>query len=224
VRHRTGNAIPIAQRAEDEKFISRYIVPVNSPAKSLQDLKGKTFAFGSPSSTSGHLMPRFPAHGRHQRDGISAASPSQARTTRPSLSSFGPRRRGRLNARCAIAGRRATPAPGRRVLATTPPYYATTDRARDLDPVLVTDRRLPQTRSGEPGAKDIMRLQRVSHRQARTGRQEAARRRALNRAHCSRRARRAFGMNAATGNLKLVRGGHRALGGVVAIGRGGAWR
>ena len=28
-------------------------------AKTLADLKGKTFAFGSPSSTSGHLMPRF---------------------------------------------------------------------------------------------------------------------------------------------------------------------
>lgn len=58
-RIRTGNAIPIAQRAEDEKFISYYIVPQNSPVKSLQDLKGKTFAFGSPSSTSGHLMPRY---------------------------------------------------------------------------------------------------------------------------------------------------------------------
>ena len=27
--------------------------------KSLQDLKGKTFAFGSVSSTSGSLMPRY---------------------------------------------------------------------------------------------------------------------------------------------------------------------
>src|SRR5713226_8972349 len=59
VRLRTGNAIPIAQRVEDEKFISYFIVPASSSAKSLQDLKGKTFAFGSPSSTSGHLMPRY---------------------------------------------------------------------------------------------------------------------------------------------------------------------
>ena len=58
-RIRTGNAIPIAQRAEDEKFLSTYIVPANSTARTLQDLKGKTFVFGSPSSTSGHLMPRF---------------------------------------------------------------------------------------------------------------------------------------------------------------------
>ena len=54
-----GTAIPIVQRAEDEKFTSRFIVPADSPAKTLADLKGKTFAFGSPSSTSGHLMPRY---------------------------------------------------------------------------------------------------------------------------------------------------------------------
>ena len=59
LRLRTGNAIPIAQRAEDEKFLSTYIVPAASTARSIADLKGKTFAFGSPSSTSGHLMPRF---------------------------------------------------------------------------------------------------------------------------------------------------------------------
>lgn len=58
-RLRTGNAIPIAQRAEDEKFLSTYIVPAASSAKSIADFKGKTFVFGSPSSTSGHLMPRF---------------------------------------------------------------------------------------------------------------------------------------------------------------------
>src|SRR5581483_1617596 len=47
------------QRAEDAKFTSTFIVPADSPVKSLADLKGKTFAFGSPSSTSGHLMPRY---------------------------------------------------------------------------------------------------------------------------------------------------------------------
>ena len=54
-----GGAQPIVQRAEDEKFTSRFIVPAASPARSLADLKGRSFAFGSPSSTSGHLMPRF---------------------------------------------------------------------------------------------------------------------------------------------------------------------
>ena len=54
-----GGATPIAQRAEDEVFTSKFIVPADSTAKTLADLKGKTFAFGSPSSTSGSLMPRF---------------------------------------------------------------------------------------------------------------------------------------------------------------------
>ncbi|SDC93672.1 phosphonate transport system substrate-binding protein [Variovorax sp. CF079] len=54
-----GAAVPIVQRAEDEKFTSKFIVPTDSKAKTLADLKGATFAFGSPSSTSGHLMPRY---------------------------------------------------------------------------------------------------------------------------------------------------------------------
>jgi phosphonate transport system substrate-binding protein len=58
-RRRTGNAIPIVQRAEDARFHSKFIVPAASPAKTLRDLEGATFAFGSVSSTSGHLMPRY---------------------------------------------------------------------------------------------------------------------------------------------------------------------
>ncbi len=54
-----GGAVPIVQRAEDEAFTSKFIVPADSPAKTLADLKGRSFAFGSPSSTSGHLMPRY---------------------------------------------------------------------------------------------------------------------------------------------------------------------
>jgi phosphonate transport system substrate-binding protein len=58
-RLRTGNAIPIVQRAEDEKFTSKFIANAASGIKALADLKGKTFTFGSVSSTSGHLMPRY---------------------------------------------------------------------------------------------------------------------------------------------------------------------
>ncbi len=58
-RRRTGNAIPIVQREEDAHFHSKIIVPAASKAQKLSDLKGVTFAFGSPSSTSGHLMPRY---------------------------------------------------------------------------------------------------------------------------------------------------------------------
>ncbi|ACL63843.1 phosphonate ABC transporter, periplasmic phosphonate-binding protein [Anaeromyxobacter dehalogenans 2CP-1] len=58
-RRRTGNAIPLVQRAEDARFHSKFIVPSASKAQSLKDLKGGSFAFGSVSSTSGHLMPRY---------------------------------------------------------------------------------------------------------------------------------------------------------------------
>ena len=52
-----GKVIPIVQREEDEKFKSVFITTDKSITK-LSDLKGKTFSFGSESSTSGHLMPR----------------------------------------------------------------------------------------------------------------------------------------------------------------------
>ncbi|MBU1358096.1 MAG: putative selenate ABC transporter substrate-binding protein [Gammaproteobacteria bacterium] len=54
-----GGAEPLVQRAEDAVFTSKFIVPTDSKAKTLADLKGGTFAFGSPSSTSGSLMPRY---------------------------------------------------------------------------------------------------------------------------------------------------------------------
>ncbi len=58
-RRRTGTAIPLVQREEDAHFHSKFIVPAASRAKVVQDLKGASFAFGSVSSTSGHLMPRY---------------------------------------------------------------------------------------------------------------------------------------------------------------------
>jgi phosphonate transport system substrate-binding protein len=58
-RRRTGTALPLVQREEDARFHSKFITAAGSGIKSLADLKGKTFAFGSPSSTSGHLMPRY---------------------------------------------------------------------------------------------------------------------------------------------------------------------
>ena len=67
-----GRRVPIVQRAEDEVFTSKFIVPTDSTAKTLADLKGSTFAFGAPSSTSGSLMPRYFLHaGRHRsRQGL----------------------------------------------------------------------------------------------------------------------------------------------------------
>jgi phosphonate transport system substrate-binding protein len=52
-----GKIVPLVQREEDEKFRSVFIT--TDPAiRSLADLKGHDFSFGSQSSTSGHLMPR----------------------------------------------------------------------------------------------------------------------------------------------------------------------
>lgn len=58
-RKRTGNAIPVVSREEDLRFHSKFITRPETGIKTLADLKGKTFSFGSVSSTSGHLMPRY---------------------------------------------------------------------------------------------------------------------------------------------------------------------
>jgi phosphonate transport system substrate-binding protein len=52
-----GKIVPLVQREEDEKFRSVFIT-THPAIKSLVDLKGRNFTFGSQSSTSGHLMPR----------------------------------------------------------------------------------------------------------------------------------------------------------------------
>ncbi len=58
-RKRTGNAIPVVSREEDLRFHSKFITRPDTGIKTLADLKGKSFSFGSVSSTSGHLMPRY---------------------------------------------------------------------------------------------------------------------------------------------------------------------
>ncbi len=58
-RRRTGNAIPLVSREEDLQFHSKFITRPDTGITTLADLKGRTFSFGSVSSTSGHLMPRY---------------------------------------------------------------------------------------------------------------------------------------------------------------------
>ncbi len=53
-----GRVIALVQRAEDAEFRSVFITAADSGIATLADLKGRTLSFGSPSSTSGHLMPR----------------------------------------------------------------------------------------------------------------------------------------------------------------------
>lgn len=56
---RSGNATRLVLRKEDAAFKSVFVTSKDSGITQLKDLKGKTFSFGSVSSTSGHLMPRY---------------------------------------------------------------------------------------------------------------------------------------------------------------------
>ena len=58
-RLRSDGAVePIVQRAEDERFRSVFVARADAGIASVDDLVGRDLTFGSPSSTSGHLMPR----------------------------------------------------------------------------------------------------------------------------------------------------------------------
>lgn len=57
--HRAKGARRVIMRKEDAEFKSYFITRKDTGIRSLKDLKGKTFSFGSVSSTSGHLMPRY---------------------------------------------------------------------------------------------------------------------------------------------------------------------
>lgn len=55
--HERYGVVPLVQRAIDKEFHTLFITSANSPIRSLNDLKGKKFAFGDINSTSGHLIP-----------------------------------------------------------------------------------------------------------------------------------------------------------------------
>jgi len=56
---RMAGGEPLCMRGIDREFKSVFIANKKSLISKLADLKGKSFAFGSMSSTSGHLMPRY---------------------------------------------------------------------------------------------------------------------------------------------------------------------
>jgi phosphonate transport system substrate-binding protein len=59
VRRTGGTARRLVMRQEDAEFKSVFVARPASGIRSLRDLAGKTFSFGSVGSTSGHLMPRY---------------------------------------------------------------------------------------------------------------------------------------------------------------------
>ncbi len=162
-----GTAIPIVQRAEDEKFISRFIVPADSPAKTLADLKGKSFAFGSPSSTSGHLMPRYflLQAGIVPEKNFRNVAFSGAHDATVAFVAGGKAEAGVLNASVwdKLMETGNPNALKVKVLATTPPYYDYNWTVRgDLDPALVKKLAAAFLKLDANTHKEIMSLQRAS--------------------------------------------------------------
>ncbi|HEY0857468.1 MAG TPA: putative selenate ABC transporter substrate-binding protein [Albitalea sp.] len=164
-----GGAVPIVQRAEDEKFTSKFIVPADSPATILADLKGKTFAFGSASSTSGHLMPRFflAREGIDADKDFKAVAFSGAHDATVAFVASGRADAGVLNASVydKLVEMKNPNVTKVRVLATTPTYYDYNWTVRPgLDAALtkkLTEAFL-KLDPAKPEHKEIMDLQRAS--------------------------------------------------------------
>ncbi len=164
-----GQVVPIVQRAEDAKFTSKFIVPVDSPIKTVADLKGHTFVFGAPSSTSGSLMPRFYLQQQGivpERDFKTVAF-SGAHDATVAFVAAGRAEAGALNASVLdkLVEAKNPNAEKVRVLATTPPFFDYNWTVRPgLDPALVkklTDAFLALDAS-KPADKEILDLQRAS--------------------------------------------------------------
>ncbi len=163
-----GTAIPIVQREEDAKFTSKFIT-ANPAIKTLADLKGKSFAFGAPSSTSGSLMPRFFL----QQDGINPEKDfktvafSGAHDATVAFVAAGKAEAGVLNASVwdKLVESKKVDTSKVRVFATTPPYFDYNWTVRgDLDPALVkklTDAFLALD-PAKPEHKAILELQRAA--------------------------------------------------------------
>jgi len=164
-----GQVVPIVQRAEDEKFTSRFIVPVDSPIKSVAELKGHTFAFGAPSSTSGSLMPRYflQQQGIVPERDFKTVAFSGAHDATVAFVASGRAEAGVLNASVMdkLVEAKNPNAAKVRVLATTPPFFDYNWTVRPgMDPALVkklTDAFLALD-PAKPADKAILDLQRAS--------------------------------------------------------------
>ncbi|MBS1139251.1 MAG: Phosphonate-binding periplasmic protein [Proteobacteria bacterium] len=163
-----GTAIPIAQREEDAKFTSKFIT-ADPAIKSLADLKGKTFAFGAPSSTSGSLMPRFflQQAGLNPEKDFKNVAFSGAHDATVAFVAAGKAEAGVLNASVwdKMVEAKKVDTDKVRVFATTPPYFDYNWTVRgDLDPVIVkklTDAFL-KLDPANPEHKEILALQRAA--------------------------------------------------------------
>jgi phosphonate transport system substrate-binding protein len=168
-RIRTGNAIPIAQRAEDENFTSKFIANAASGINGLADLKGRNFTFGSVSSTSGHLMPRFYLlkNGINPEKDFKRIAYSGAHDATALQVESGKVEAGVLNASVwdKLVTEKKVNASRVKVIWTTPPYYDYNWTVRgDLDPVLVKKltNAFLKLDPRNPADKELLDLQRAS--------------------------------------------------------------
>ena len=164
-----GGAVPLVQRAEDEAFTSKFIVPIDSKAKTLQDLRGVTFVFGAPSSTSGSLMPRhfLLQAGIDPDKDFKTVAYSGAHDATVAFVAAGRAEAGALNASVwdkLVEAKNPNTAKVR-VLATTAPYFDYNWTVRPgLDPAVqkkIKDAFL-QLDPANPAHKEILALQRAS--------------------------------------------------------------
>jgi phosphonate transport system substrate-binding protein len=164
-----GTAIPLVQREEDEKFRSVFITQTNSSIKSLRDLKDKTFAFGSQSSTSGHLMPRsfLLKEGLDPDKTFKRVAFSGAHDATALQVAGGKVDAGALNISVfeKMLAEKKLDEKQVRVFYTTPPYYDYNWTVRgDLDPVLVKKLRdaFLALDAKNPYDAEILKLQRAA--------------------------------------------------------------
>ncbi|MBP8133235.1 MULTISPECIES: putative selenate ABC transporter substrate-binding protein [Zoogloea] len=163
-----GTAVPLVQRVEDSKFTSKFITASDS-IHSLADLKGKTFAFGAPSSTSGHLMPRYflSLESLNPDKDFKNVAFSGAHDATVAFVQAGKVDAGVLNASVwdKLVEQKKVDTSKVRVFATTPPYFDYNWTVRgDLDPKIqakITQAFL-KLDPANPAHKEIMALQRAS--------------------------------------------------------------
>lgn len=164
----SGSAIPLVQREEDARFTSKFVT-ADDKIKSLADLKGKTFAFGAPSSTSGHLMPRYfmMQAGVNPDKDLKTVAFSGAHDATVAFVAAGKADAGVLNTSVwdkLVEQKKVDPAKVH-VFATTPTYFDYNWTVRgDLDPALVKKLReaFLKLDPANPEHKAILDLQRAA--------------------------------------------------------------
>ena len=163
-----GTAVPLVQRVEDSKFTSKFITASDS-IHSLADLKGKTFAFGAPSSTSGHLMPRYflSLESLNPDKDFKNVAFSGAHDATVAFVQAGKVDAGVLNASVwdKLVEQKKVDTAKVRVFATTTPYFDYNWTVRgDLDPKIQARLRdaFLKLDAANPAHKEIMALQRAS--------------------------------------------------------------